>query len=233
MNYVTDEKGNHILDENGNKIVYYVFHEDGELYKHYEEIHINDDGCIDTEDRHIVIKEGINNNHAVCKKQLDQVDTNTKEYTDKKLSEFKTSINTYISSLFKAHEAKILSQMLNFRNDQVKNRFMRKQGSLPKIVNEVHKILDISDVSQDTKTLNDITITAVYFERKQWFFDARSALVEASFKNTLEFMFNSDFTSYNAYFTNYDNFWSYRYIVEFIRLPKVISIDNENANNNI
>ena len=46
MPYVVDDKGNHILDENGNKIAYSVSYP-----KHYTEIHENNDGHLDTENK--------------------------------------------------------------------------------------------------------------------------------------------------------------------------------------
>ena len=52
MPYVVDDKGNHILDENGNKIAYSVSYP-----KHYTEIHENNDGHLDTENKNIIIKE--------------------------------------------------------------------------------------------------------------------------------------------------------------------------------
>ena len=77
MPYVEDENGNHILDENDNKITYSVSYENSNLppYIHREMIHIDDDGHINTENRHIVIKDGINPNHAVSKGQLDLTKT--------------------------------------------------------------------------------------------------------------------------------------------------------------
>ena len=65
MPFSTDENGDYILDENGNKIEYTVEHEN---YK--ESIHINNDGHLDTEDRHLVIKDGVNSNHAISLQQL-------------------------------------------------------------------------------------------------------------------------------------------------------------------
>ena len=71
MPYIEDENGNHILDENGNKIEFTVTYEnlpDG--FKYREPIHLNDDGHLDTENRHLVIKDGVNSNHAVSLQQL-------------------------------------------------------------------------------------------------------------------------------------------------------------------
>ena len=65
MPYIEDEHGNHILDENGDKIEYTV-----EYHKYKEEIHINDDGHLDTEDRHLVIKDEVNSNHAITVQQM-------------------------------------------------------------------------------------------------------------------------------------------------------------------
>ena len=71
MPYVEDENGNNILDENGNKIEFTVTYEnlpDG--FKYREPIHLNDDGHLDTENRHLVIKDGVNSNHAISLQQL-------------------------------------------------------------------------------------------------------------------------------------------------------------------
>ena len=65
MQLSTDENGDYIRDENGNKIEYTVEYE-----KYKESIHINDDGHLDTEDRHLVIKDGVNSNHAISLQQL-------------------------------------------------------------------------------------------------------------------------------------------------------------------
>ena len=77
MLYVEDENGNHILDENSNKITYSVSYENSNLppYTHREMLHIDKDGHINTENRHIVLNDGINPNHAVTKGQLDAVKT--------------------------------------------------------------------------------------------------------------------------------------------------------------
>ena len=59
MPHAKYENGNHVLDDNGNKIEYTVSYP-----KQYTHFHEND-GHLDTEDRHLVIKDGISNNHAV------------------------------------------------------------------------------------------------------------------------------------------------------------------------
>ena len=71
MPFVQDENENHILDENGNKIEYTVVYEEIDPhYKQREPIHINDDGHLDTEDRHLIIKDGTQPNHAISLSQL-------------------------------------------------------------------------------------------------------------------------------------------------------------------
>ena len=233
MSYVLDKNNTPVLDENGKKIQFNVEYLDADdWYKHKEPLHINNDGHLDSEDRHIVIKEGINSNHAVCKKQLDQLDTNTKDYTNNKLSALQASINSSITALFKAYEAKILTQMLNFRNEQIKNRFGRKYGKIPKQVKIVHELLNKNDI-QNIKNLNEIMITNIYIKRRNWYFDSRAALSEASFQNSLELMFDKEMTSYNCYFIHFDNSWDLSYIIEWVVLPKKISINDENENENI
>ena len=61
----------YIEDENGNKIEFTVDYDPSiGPYIHKEPIHLNDDGHLDTEDRHLVIKDGVNSNHAVSLQQL-------------------------------------------------------------------------------------------------------------------------------------------------------------------
>ena len=70
MPFVQDENENHILDENGNKIEYTVVYEEIDPhYKQREPIHVNN-GHLDTEDRHLIIKDGRQPNHAISLSQL-------------------------------------------------------------------------------------------------------------------------------------------------------------------
>ena len=74
MPYVEDENGDHIFDDNGKKIEYQVTHKTF-VYTHKEPIHVNDDGHLDTENRHLVIKDGVDDDHAITKSQLDNMKT--------------------------------------------------------------------------------------------------------------------------------------------------------------
>ena len=91
----------HTTDENGDKIEFSVSYIDtnDDWYKHKEPLHINDDGHLDTEDRHIVIKEGTDPNHAISKRQLDQLNKNIKQYIDNELRILQNSITSTINNL--------------------------------------------------------------------------------------------------------------------------------------
>ena len=102
MPYVLDKDGTPILNENGEKIEFSVSYIDtDDWYRHREGIHINDDGHLDTEDRHLIVKEAIQGNHAVSKKQLDEINNSkySKQDIDNKLSALQNSINASINSL--------------------------------------------------------------------------------------------------------------------------------------
>lgn len=78
MPFVQDENENHILDEDGNKIEYTVIYQEiDSQYKQREPIHVNDDGHLDTEDRHLIIKDGTQPNHAISLSQLQSHTENT------------------------------------------------------------------------------------------------------------------------------------------------------------
>ena len=102
MPYVTDENGNHILDENNEKIEYIIKYSDNkELIKYKEPIHIDDNGFIHTEDRCIVIKDGYKSDHAISKRQLDEINNSkySKEEIDNKLLALENKITASINSL--------------------------------------------------------------------------------------------------------------------------------------
>ena len=89
MPYIENENGNHFIDENGNKIEFTVepLNSPNDLnFNHREPIHVNDDGHLDTENRHLVIKDGVNSNHAISLQKL----INSNEHI------IKPSINTKI-----------------------------------------------------------------------------------------------------------------------------------------
>ena len=227
MPYFLKQDDTYFLDNGGNKIEYNVSYIDTyEWYKHKEMLHINDDGHIDSEDRHLIIIEGIQDNHAICKKQSDQLETNVKKYTDNKISALQNLINNSIKNLIKAHEDKILTQMLNFRNDQIINRIERKYIRIPKKAHTVIKLFDNRDIGNDAKDLKQVIILNVWIMRFDRFHHAKSALVEKAFGN-IEFFYSADMLEYSTYFTNFDETWNMSAIIEWLRIPQPISIDNE------
>ena len=80
MPYIEDENGDHILDEDGNKIEYTMTYESIDPnHKHKEPIHVNDDGDIDTEDRHMAIKDAAEDKHATSLGQIKILLNNLKD----------------------------------------------------------------------------------------------------------------------------------------------------------
>ena len=102
MSFIKDKNDNYILDTNGNKIEFnleYIYSDS--IHKHKEPLHINDNNNIDTENRHLIVKEGTEPNHAVCKKQLDEINNNiySKQDIDNKLLALENKITSSINSL--------------------------------------------------------------------------------------------------------------------------------------
>ena len=123
MPHVLDENGTPLLDENGNNIEYNISYiPTNEWYKHKEPLHINNDGHLDTENKHLVVKDAISQNHPVSKNQLDQL----KQDIDNKLLALQNSITTSINNL-KSQISEL--QNLNFRNDKINNRLPSKPES--------------------------------------------------------------------------------------------------------
>ena len=97
MPHVEDDNGNHFIDIEGNKINFSVSYEvdNTPAYFHREMIHVDENNNLNTENRHIVIKDGLNSNHAVSKGQLDDV----KIGTDNIITSFKSDIDDVLSSM--------------------------------------------------------------------------------------------------------------------------------------
>ena len=217
MPYMLNEQNTPILDENGNKIQFNVEYLDtDDWYKHKEPLHINNYGHIDCENRYLIVKQGINDNHAVCKKQLDEVN----DIIDKKIIDLKNSIYKSI----KEQEAKILTQMFNFRNEQIKNRIQRKYLTIPKTINVWIKLFDNTDVGDNVTNLKNVIILNVWIKRWDRYHNAKSALLEKDFGNSIEFFYNNDMTEYHTYFSTVPSNWDMSSFIEWLRIPQPISI---------
>ena len=178
MLYVLDDSGNHILDENGNKINYSVSYENDNTpaYIHREPLHINDNGHVDTENRNIVIKDGINPDHAVSKAQLDGAKSDINTLIQ---SSIQTALNKFSVDLQKA--------LIEFRNEQIRGRIGRKSLSIPKNNYTWIPVLSASDID-GVNSLQEVVIQNVYIRRNDRFHHSKSDLVASSF-DQLEFFF--------------------------------------------
>ena len=205
MLYIEDEKGNHILDENGNKITYTVTYENSNLppYIHREMIHIDDDGHINTENRHIVLNDGINPNHAVTKGQLDAVKTQiinmipSSEPVDPSIAE--NAIKELVQSSIKKSLKQFNNNLKKMINKRMKGRVGRKSLTIPKSNYTWIKLLDVTEID-GISSLDEVLIQDVYIKRTDRYHNAKSDLVAGSFSH-LEFFFNADMTEYLAILT--------------------------------
>lgn len=117
--------------------------------------------------------------------QKDQLD-NLKTEIQNNISTNINTLKTQIQELLKIHEQKILTQMLNFSNEQVKNRIQRKKLTIPKTVNTWLTLLSASYIGDGVKNLNDIILLNVWIERWDRYHHAKSALLEKDFNNSIE-----------------------------------------------
>ena len=219
MPFVKDENGNHIFDSEGNKITFNVVYETNHYqpYTHRESLHINANNHVDTENRNIIIKDGVNTNHAVSKGQLDSVNTTIRsEITTLIQSSIQTALNKFSSDFRKA--------LIEFRNKQIRGRVGRKSLTIPKTNYTWIKLLDASEFDGVT-TLQEIIIQNVYIKRTDRYHHAKSDLVANSF-DQLEFFFKDDFSAYYCYFNNHPSDWDMGAFLEYIKIPKEINVEN-------
>ena len=200
MPYVEDDDGNHIVvDDDGNKIFFSVSYEvDNITYVHREMLHI-DDGHVNTENRNLVIKDGVNADHAVSKGQLDNAKTNINELIQ---SSIQTALNKFSTDLFK------------FINNRIKGRVGKKTLTIPKTNYTWIKLLDASEID-GISTLEEIIIQNIYIRRNDRYHHAKSSHVANAFTN-LEFFFKADFKEYYCYFDSHPSNWRMECIVEYV-----------------
>ena len=210
MSYVEDDNGNHIIDDDGNKITFSVSYEvDNTNYVHREMIHIDDDGHLNTENRHIVMNDGVNANHGITKGQLDNTKTAIVEL-------IKSSIQTALS--------KYHANLLKMMNKRMKGRVGKKTLTIPKNNKTWIKLLDVSEIDGVT-SLEDVLIQDVYIMRGDRYHHAKSDLVAGSFN--LQILYQRKILAdYYCYFNTHPNNWSMECYFNYIKLPKEIKIED-------
>ena len=172
-------------------------------------IHIDDDGHVNTENHHIVIKDGVNSDHAVSKGQLDNAKTNINELIK---SSIQTALNKFSTALFK------------FINNRMKGRVGKKTLTIPKTNYTWIKLLDASEIDGIT-SLQDILIQDIFIKRTNRYHHAKSSHVANAFTN-LECFFKADFSAYYCYFDNHPSNWSMDCFFNYVKLPKKISVED-------
>ena len=113
---------------------------------------MNDDGHLDTENRHLVVKDGVNSNHAIS---LQQLINNNEDI-------IKTYVETKIQQAlaqFKAQEA------VTFLNNQVAMRIGRKSGTIPKTNYTWIKLLSKDDIKGINTFARDYCDKHIYQEK--------------------------------------------------------------------
>ena len=231
MLYVEDKNGNHIIDENGNKLTYSVSHFDSKEppYIHCEMIHIDDDGHINTENRHIVIKDGINPNHAVSKSQLDATKTQiinmipSSDPVDPAIAE--NAMKELVQTIVQKSLKKFNDDFKKMINKRMKGRVGRKSIQIPKSRYTWIKLLSASEIDGIT-SLDEILIQDLYIKRTDRYYNAKSSHTANAFTN-LEFFYDANRENYYCYFDNFPSGWNMHCFFNYVRLPKPLEIESE------
>ena len=231
MLYVEDENGNHIIDENGNKITYTVTHENSNLppYIHREMLHIDDDGHFNTEKRNLVIKDGVNQDHAVSKGQLDSTKTAiinmipSSDPVDPSIAE--NAIKELVESTIQKSLKQYNNNLKKMINKRMKGRVGKKSIQIPKSRYTWIKLLDVSEIDGVT-SLDEVLIQDIYIKRTDRYHNAKSSHTSNAFTN-LEFFYDDKRENYYCYFDNYPSGWNMDCFLHYVRIPKPLAIEEE------
>ena len=147
-----------------------------------------------------------------------------KQEIDNQTADLKTEITTLIQSSIQTALNKFPSDLFKFINNRMKGRVGKKTMTIPKTNYTWIKLLDTSEIDGIT-TLEEIIIQNVYIRRNDRYHHAKSSHVANAFTN-LEFFFKADFSAYYCYFDNHPSSWSMECIIEYIKIPKEINIED-------
>ena len=236
MLYVKDDNGNNILDENGNEMTYSVTHgnSNNSTYVHREMIHIDDDDHINTENRYIVIKDGVNSNHAVSKRQLEIAKTEiinmipSNDPVDPSIAE--NAINELVQSCIQTALKKYNNNLKKMINKRMKGRVGKKSLTIPKTNYTWIKLLDAAEIDGVT-SLDEVSIQDVYIKRTDRYHNAKSSHTASAFTN-LEFFYDAKRENYYCYFDAHPSGWSMDCFFHYVKITKEISVEgsDEEAN---
>ena len=212
MLYVEDENGNHIIDENGNKMSYSFSHGDDNVQPHIyrEMIHIDDNDDINTENRYIVIKDGVNSNHAVSKRQLEIAKTEiinmipSNDPVDPSIAE--NAIKELVQSSIQTALKKYNNNLKKMINKLMKGRVGKKSLTIPKTNYTWIKLLDAAEIDGVT-SLDEVSIQDVYIKKTDRYHNAKSSHTASAFTN-LEFFYDAKRENYYCYFDAHPSGWS-------------------------
>ena len=202
MPYIEDENGNHKLDENGNKMTYTVSYDNN--YTH-REMFIDKDGHINTENRHLVIKDGINQDHAVSKGQLDSLKTEIINMVpssgpiDPAIAE--NAMKELIETMIQKSLKKFNNNLKKMINKRMKGRVGKKSLTIPKSNYTWIKLLDVAEID-GVSSLDEILIQDLYIKRTDRYHNAKSSHTASAFTN-LEFFYDAERENYYCYFDDH------------------------------
>ena len=229
MPYVEDANGNHIIDVNGNKITYSVSYENSNLppYTHREMLHIDTDGHINTENRNIVIKDGINPNHVVSKGQLDAVKTQiinmipSSDPVDPSIAE--NAVKELVQSSIKKSLKQFNNNLKKMINKRMKGRVGKKSLTIPKSNYTWIKLLDATEIDGIT-SLDEVLIQDVYIKITDRYHNAKSLHTANAFTN-LEFFYDANRENYYCHFDQHPSGWAMDCFFNYVKLPKPLEIE--------
>ena len=231
MPYVEDENCNHIIDENGNKINYSVSYVNNNSppYIYREMLHIDKDGYINTENRHIVIKDGVNQDHAVSKGQLDSTKTSiinmipSSDPVDPSIAE--NAIKELVQSSIQTALKKYNNNLKKMINKRMKGIVGKKSLTIPKTNYTWIKLLDAAEIDGVT-SLDEVSIQDVYIKRTDRYHNAKNSHTASAFTN-LKFFYDANRENYYCHFDQHPSGWKMDCFLHYVRIPKPLAIEEE------
>ena len=92
-------------------------------------------------------------------------------------------------------------------------------------------MFDNTDVGVGGADLKNVITLNVWIRRFDRYHNGKSTLLEKDFNNSIEFVYDKDMLGYYTFFSTVPSNWNMSCIVEWLRIPQPISINDHDGGN--
>ena len=168
--------------------------------------------------RNIEVPTATKDNNPVTKKHVDDIAVKSgKNITIKGHLDMDNNRIINLSNPTSGTNAVSLGYLISYAN----NRYVKISGGT--MTRDL--IYQKNHIQFEEILIKSSIILNAWIVRWDRYHNAKSALLEKDFNNSIEFFYDKDMTAYYTYFSTVPSHWSMKCMVEWLRIPQPISIE--------